>query len=185
MDSDQWFILSYVLPSEPSRKRVLVWRHLRKLGAIYLDTGVWFLPHLPALRPKIDAILAEISELGGRSHSFIANGTDETQGENLRDIYVRARRDEYDDLLQKCDRYLRHVERVIEAAEFRFAEVEELEEDLEKRKRWLKQLSERDAFGLEERRTVEACLKRCEDALNSFVEAAYLAGAASKVDTPD
>ncbi len=183
MASDQWFILSYVLPSEPSRKRVLVWRHLRKLGAIYLDTGVWFLPYLPALRPRIDAILAEITELGGRSHSFIANGADETRSENLQDIYLRARRDEYRDLIEKCERYLRHVQRVVEAEDFQFAEVEELEEDLEKRKRWLAQIVERDAFGMDERRTVEACLKRCEEALNSFVETAYLAGSGSDSGT--
>ncbi|HEX5370620.1 MAG TPA: Chromate resistance protein ChrB [Dehalococcoidia bacterium] len=183
MASDQWFILSYVLPSEPSRKRVLVWRHLRKLGAIYLDTGIWFLPNLPALRPRIDSILAEITELGGRCHSFIASGTDEADGEQLRDIYVSARRDEYSDLLEKCERYLRHAERVIEAGDFQFVEVEELEEDLEKRKRWLKQIVERDAFGMDERRTVEACLKRCEDELNRFVEAAYLAGTASRTET--
>ncbi len=176
MPSDQWLILSYVLPSEPSRKRVLVWRHLRKLGAIYLDTGVWFLPYLPALRPRIDAIIAEISELGGRSHSFVANEADETPGENLRDVYEQARRDEYMDLLDKCERYLRHVQRLMEAGDLQFAEVEELEEDLEKRRRWLAQIVERDVFGLDERNIVEASLRRCEEALNGFVEAAYVAG---------
>ena len=176
MSSDQWLILSYVLPSEPSRKRVLVWRHLRKLGAIYLDTGIWFLPYLPSLRPRIDAIIAEISELGGRSHSFVANEADETRGENLRDVYDQARRAEYLDLMEKCDRYLRHVQRVMDAGDFDFAEVEELEEDLEKRRRWLAQIGERDVFGMAERTAVEICIAHCEEALNGFVEAAYAAG---------
>ena len=180
MASEQWFILSYVLPSEPSRKRVLAWRHLRKLGAIYLDTGIWFLPYLPALQPKIEAILTEIREMGGRCHSFIASGTDQAAGKDLHDIYARARRDEYADLLEKCERYLRHVERLVDAGDFEFAAVEELEEDLEKRRRWLAQIKERDAFGLEERISVEACLNRCEEALSGFVESAYLAGAGTR-----
>jgi hypothetical protein len=174
--SDQWLVLSYVLPSEPSRKRVLVWRHLRKLGAIYLDTGVWFLPNSDAVRPSIEAILAEVLEMGGKFYSFVASSTRELQNENLRDIYSRVRREEYLDLLQKCERYLAHVERVTRAGDFQFAEVEELEEDLEKRRRWLAQIVARDAFGIEDRQTVEACLKRCEEALTTFIDKAFVAG---------
>ncbi len=171
-----WIIVSYTLPTEPSRKRVLVWRHLRKLGALYRDTGIWFLPRTDALLEAIKPIVAEIQEMEGRVHAFVATDIDSAQGEELRQAFNAARRDEYVDLLAKCTRFIGHVGRLAQAGDFVFANVEELEEDLEKRRRTLVQLIARDAFGVEERYEAETAIKDCEEALAGFIEQASMAG---------
>jgi hypothetical protein len=76
---------------------------------------------------------------------------------------------------QRCRRYLSHAQRLIEAGDFRFGALEEMEQDLEKRRRAFTQVVERDAFGVEERGLVEASLRECETALEEFAKQAYLA----------
>ena len=170
----EWLLLSYTLPAEPSSKRVLVWRHLRKMGAL-LDSGVWLLPRSPALETEFEAAVAEIAELGGRPLAFNASDLTEQQHHELRNAFNKVRAEEYVDLMQRCDRFLGHVQRLIDQADFKFAAVEELEEDLEKRRRSFAQLISRDVFEVPERRQVEDCIKRCESALTRFVEAAFAA----------
>jgi Protein ChrB, N-terminal len=170
----QWIILSYSLPAEPSSKRVLVWRHLRKLGAI-LDSGIWMLPRTPALETSFGAALEEIRSLGGHPLAFYADSFDSGQDNALKAIFNDTRGREYSELLQRCQRFLSHVQRLTEAREFKFDAVEELEEDLEKRRRSLAQIVSRDAFEIAERRQVEDCIKDCAAALASFIEQAFLA----------
>ncbi len=40
----EWLMLSYNLPTRPSRYRVQLWRDLRKLGAVNVQQSVWILP---------------------------------------------------------------------------------------------------------------------------------------------
>lgn len=169
-----WMLLTYTLPAEPSSKRVLVWRHLRKIGAL-LDAGVWVLPRSPDLELQFQAAVAEIEELGGHALAFYSDDISERQHAKLRAAFNSVRSEEYTELLQRCDRFLGHVQRLIDEADFKFAAVEELEEDLEKRRRSLAQVISRDVFEVPERRRVEDCIKRCESALTRFVEAAFAA----------
>ncbi len=151
---------------------MLVWRHLRKLGAI-LDTGVWLLPNTPALEAEFRTAFAEIEELGGKPRAFVANDFTPQQHAQLRDAFNKLRVEEYEELLQRCDRFVDHVRRWTVGEEFRFAAVEELEEDLEKRRRSLAQIASRDVFGVPQREQVEARIKDCEVALAGFVEQVF------------
>lgn len=167
-------LLTYTLPAEPSSKRVLVWRHLRKIGAL-LDAGVWVLPRSPELEVQFQGAVSEIYELGGHALAFYADDFSEQQHAELSAAFNSVRSQEYTELLQRCDRFLGHVQRLIDQADFKFTAVEELEEDLEKRRRSLAQVISRDVFEVPERRQVEHCIKRCESALTQFVEAAFAA----------
>jgi len=54
MDKTKWIVLTYSLPTEPSRPRVAIWRALKKIGAVNIQQSMWVLPdhadHLAALR---------------------------------------------------------------------------------------------------------------------------------------
>jgi hypothetical protein len=171
----KWLLISYTLPAEPSSKRVLVWRHLRKLGAV-LDAGVWLLPYTPAMEKAARDAVDEVKELGGRAISFVADDLPAGQNEALQASFNSVRREEYIELLQRCQRFQDHVQRLIDSGDFKFGAVEEMEEDLEKRRRSFAQISERDVFAIDERRQTEASIKDCEAALARFVELAFLAG---------
>ena len=170
-----WLVFSYSLPAEPSSKRVLVWRHLRKLGAM-LDTGVWLLPETPTMTTGLKEIVAEVSELGGRTLSFRAEDFSSSQTEALRQSFNELRREEYGELLIRCQRFLGHVQRLLDESDLKFGSLEEMEEDLEKRRRSFTQISSRDVFQIDERAQLEASIHDCEVALANYSERVYLAG---------
>jgi hypothetical protein len=170
-----WLLLSYTLQAEPSSKRVQVWRQLRKAGAI-LESGVWLLPETPDTRRLIEGLRQSIRDFGGSAIAFKAEDLSEDQKQALQATYDAERRTEYQELLSRCERFISHAERLTREQEFKFGAVEELEEDLEKRRRTLAQIGARDVFQVEERKAVEDSIARCEAALAVFVERAFLAG---------
>ena len=42
---EKWLLLSYNLPTRPSRHRVQLWRGLRRVGAVNVQQSVWILPY--------------------------------------------------------------------------------------------------------------------------------------------
>lgn len=60
-----WLLLTYKIPSEPSAKRVYVWRKLKSLGAILVHDAVWVLPALQHTREKFQWLAGEINEIAG------------------------------------------------------------------------------------------------------------------------
>src|SRR5215469_5996228 len=60
-----WVFLLYRLPTEPSARRVHVWRKLKGLGAILLENAVWALPGTPALIEQFQWLAQEILEADG------------------------------------------------------------------------------------------------------------------------
>jgi hypothetical protein len=169
----KWIILAYTLPPEPSRKRVAVWRRLRKLGAVYMNEGFWFLPSSPALLAAIEEVSTGIRNEGGTASSFEASCITAPENDVLLERFTEARRAEYEEVARQCDRFLGHLERARESGEFSFAKTEEFEEDLEKRTRWLAQVRERDFLGVEGYTSVAEKLEHCRRALESFVQAAF------------
>jgi DNA-binding transcriptional regulator PaaX len=43
-DDEQWLLLVYRIPAEPTRLRAMVWRRLKALGAVYLQNSAAALP---------------------------------------------------------------------------------------------------------------------------------------------
>lgn len=62
-----WLLLTYKLPSEPSARRVYIWRKLKRLGAILLHDSVWILPSNERTRENYQWLAAEIVELEGEA----------------------------------------------------------------------------------------------------------------------
>jgi len=173
MQGQEWLVLAYTLPPEPSRKRVSVWRHLKRLGAVYTEEGLWFLPMTDRLEAALRAVVAEVEHHGGSATAFAARDLSSGQAERLTSRFNKARDDEYLEVRRLCQKFLDHIQRATDADELDFAEVEELEQDLEKRVRWLAQVRERDAFGSPEHQPVERMLEECKNALARFTEQAY------------
>ena len=69
---NKWMLLVYKVPSEPSARRVYVWRKLKRLGAILLHDAVWILPANDHTREQFQWLAAEIMEMGGEAHVWEA-----------------------------------------------------------------------------------------------------------------
>ena len=60
-----WVLLLYKVPSEPSARRVYVWRKLKRMGALLLHDAVWVLPASPYTIEQFQWLAAEIREMEG------------------------------------------------------------------------------------------------------------------------
>jgi DNA-binding transcriptional regulator PaaX len=63
-----WVLLVYKIPREPTSSRALVWRKLKRLGALLLHDAVWVLPATPWTREQLRWLAVEIGELEGEAY---------------------------------------------------------------------------------------------------------------------
>ncbi len=61
----EWLLLLYKVPREPTSRRVMVWRKLRRLGAMLLHDAAWVLPANPWTREQYQWLAADIVDLEG------------------------------------------------------------------------------------------------------------------------
>jgi len=62
-----WVLLVYKVPREPTALRALVWRRLKRLGALLLHDAAWVLPATDWTREQMQWLAVEIGELGGEA----------------------------------------------------------------------------------------------------------------------
>jgi hypothetical protein len=62
-----WVLLVYKVPREPTALRALVWRRLKRLGALLLHDAAWVLPATTWTREQMQWLAVEIGELGGEA----------------------------------------------------------------------------------------------------------------------
>jgi hypothetical protein len=101
--AQQWLLLSYTLPREPSAPRVALWRKLKKLGALLLHDALWVLPATPALQEQVRWLATEITEADGSAevwHGHLDLGTQDTA---LVDQFVAQAEAGYQELLRLLD----------------------------------------------------------------------------------
>ena len=168
--STTWLLLIYTVPAQPSRKRATVWREIKKLGAVYLRDGVCALPEQPATMNSLRGLASRIEEMEGQACLVEGARIDGNRVEALKAEFREARGEEYAEINREAEQLLAHIARETEHREFTYAELEELEQDLSKLRRWTDQVRERDYFGESSYATVQTLLEQCERALETFLE---------------
>jgi hypothetical protein len=170
-DPATWLLLVYRIPSEPTRLRAGVWRKLKGLGAIYIQSSAAALPASPHSERTLRALRAEITEMGGTATLFSANtlaGQDQ-----LVESFNAARDDEYEEIIDKCHDFLFQVRKEYDANHFTYAELEENEVDLVKLKGWLDRIRTRDVLGAHNVEATTEAVQQCEHVLEEYAARVY------------
>ena len=63
-----WVLLVYRIPREPTSSRAMIWRKLKRLGALLLHDAVWVLPATTWTREQFQWLAVEIGELEGEAY---------------------------------------------------------------------------------------------------------------------
>jgi hypothetical protein len=168
----RWLLLIYTLPSQPSRKRAYVWRELKKVGAVYLRDGVALLPSRPDLEERLSAIAERIDEYEGTVDLVSAPSFIGRRDEELVARFNEERSSEYREIYHACVRFLRDVLHEVDADEFGFPDVDNLESELGRLGRWYVQVRERDYFEDPSGERVAEILQKCETAFERFAQEA-------------
>ena len=166
-----WLLLIYRVPPEPTRLRSTVWRRIKSLGAIYLQNSVAALPASPANERSLRKLRREIVDMSGTAILLTAGAL---AGEaEVRGAFVTARNEEYAEIIDKCEDFLRQVQKEYDENHFTYAELEENEEDLVKLKNWFAKIVDRDVFRADRRPATERALETCEQSLETYAARVY------------
>jgi hypothetical protein len=166
-----WLLLIYRVPPEPTRLRSTVWRRIKSLGAIYLQNSVAALPASPANERSLRKLRREILDMSGTA--ILLSAAALAGDSEVRAVFLQARNDEYGEIVDKCEDFLRQVQKEYDENHFTYAELEENEEDLVKLKNWFAKIVERDAFGADGRPATERALEACEQSLEAYAARVY------------
>lgn len=170
--ADQWLLLVYRVPSEPTRLRAAVWRRLKSLGAVYLQNSAAALPAGKAAEHAMRRLRRDILEMNGSavllSCSALVGGAD------VRALFQVARDSEYEEILDKCRDFHTGLEKEYTAAHFTYGELEENEVELVKLRNWFAKVQARDVFGAPGQSSAQEALEACEQALEVYASRVYV-----------
>ncbi|MGH9103519.1 MAG: Chromate resistance protein ChrB [Acidimicrobiales bacterium] len=171
-DPIRWLVLVYRVPSEPTRLRAAVWRRLKALGAVYLQSSVAALPASAATERALRGLRKEIVEhMGGRAVLF---GGSALVGEaDVVGATNEARDDEYEEIVDRAQDFLSGIDKEIAARHLTYGELEENEEDLTKLRGWYDKVRARDALGASGAERASGVLQACAEALEGFAALVY------------
>src|SRR2546421_10121337 len=90
----RWLQLTYKVPSEPSQKRVWVWRRLQTLGAFALQNSVYLLPFSEEVEKHFRQLAHEIREMGGEASLFSVIALDVDDERRILQVIIEPRTNE-------------------------------------------------------------------------------------------
>lgn len=128
----RWLQLTYKVPSEPSQKRVWVWRRLQNLGAYALQNSVYLLPFSEDVEKHFRQLAHEIREMGGEASIFCVTALDAADERRILQTLVEARTGEYNTVIKVCSRFLAKAAQLVEAQNWNDQAHAEFTEVLEK-----------------------------------------------------
>lgn len=131
-DAMRWLQLTYKVPSEPSQKRVWVWRRLQNLGAYALQNSVYLLPYSEEVEKHFRQLTHEIREMGGEASIFSVVALDAADERRILHMLVEARTGEYNTVVKVCSRFLGKAATLIETQNWNDQVHAEFAEVLEK-----------------------------------------------------
>ncbi len=169
----EWLLFTYSLPAEPSRKRVFIWRQLKKLGALSMEGAAWISPKAEPFSDKMTDVMHSVEEMGGTANLYLVTNFSETQEQRTIARFQQGREREYAEIIKEYHKMLRHMERERQQQEFNFEEVQELEGDLGKINRWFSEAKERDFWDVAIRAEVESLISQSETGLAAFTQETY------------
>lgn len=173
MDTQNWLLLTYKVPAEPSRKRVALWRRLKGMGAVYLQNGVCLLPRTDDHVRRLKMMENEIAEMGGECLILETMPFDHAQEDKVVSRFKVDRDEEYREFLDKCQDFHDEIERETAANHFTYAELEENDVDLKKLQSWLEKIRKLDFYGAPLSVDAEQQLKHCEALLDIYAQRVF------------
>ncbi|MBI4296975.1 MAG: hypothetical protein HY676_00405 [Chloroflexi bacterium] len=138
-----------------------------------LGGGVYAVPNTPEFAGRIVQLGERIEEGGGVALKFEAVAMTEADDKFMKRMFEVARTDEYMQVARGAKRLIEHIRRELERRDFRFAELETLEEELEKVRRQHKRVVERDHLGTPAKEEAASAILEAEKALQAYLEKAY------------
>lgn len=175
-DAMRWLQLTYKVPSEPSQKRVWVWRRLQNLGAYALQNSVYLLPFSEEVEKQFRQLAHEIHEMGGEASIFSVVALDPADEQRILQSLLDARTSEYSMVLRVCSRFLGKAATLVETQQWNDQLHAEFAEVLEKVHVLFRTAKRHDMLGAltsPQRASAAEALAACEQVFRLLLDREY------------
>lgn len=170
-----WRIVTYRLPSDSaSRQRVGVWRELRRVGAVALQSATWAVPVGDRFDEGVNKAVRLVEAADGHAVVLDIDPRSQALGE-LEGLYSAERDEEWAEFAAECDKAIAELASEVAKEKFTLAELDEEEHNLDRLRRWYRELRAKDLFGAPLAPEAEAKLKEAAEALDDFATRVYQA----------
>lgn len=170
-----WRILTYRLPSDGvSSQRVAVWRELRRVGAVALQSATWAVPVGDGFDEGLDRAVRLVRRADGHALVVDVDPASRSLGE-LEALYSGERDEEWAEFAAECDKAISELAGEVEKEKFTLAELDEEEHNIDRLRRWYRELRAKDLFGAPLAPAAETKLKEATAALDDFATMVYRA----------
>lgn len=151
-----------------------MWRDLKRMGGFYVQQAVCVLPDQGDLRAGLEKVRKRIDELDGSSIFLTLTEVDDDVREQFVNGFRAQSEKDYAEIVEECEtKFFKEIEFERFRANFTFEEADEIRQDLEKLRRWLDRVEDRDWMKAEGRELARAKVAECEQLLEQFEADVY------------
>jgi hypothetical protein len=164
--------VTYRLSGDGSGHRVGIWRELRRRGAVSLQTATWALPSGDQFDEGLSKAVSLVRRSGG---SVLVADVDPASPAvaQLEELYNGERDAEWAEFLSECAKALAELANEVSREKFTLAELDEEEHNVDRLRRWYRDLRAKDLFGAPGSANADVKLKEVIEALEDFAERVY------------
>jgi hypothetical protein len=138
-----------------------------------MTNGTWVLPHTPEHRTIFSEVGKAVRAQDGHAFLFAAETLGPEEDAAIRARFADDRGREYDEVEEHTRAFLEELKRETKLEKFTFAELEEVEDELQKLETWLGKVRARDFFPGERLQRTTADVEGCRAALARFSAEVY------------
>lgn len=169
----RWLLLIYRVPQEPASRRAYVWRHLKQIGAVYLQHAAAIAPDRKEVRAQLEALAERIEGFQGDVSLLETVSSSARWEREVIRRFNQTRDAEYGELLEGVARFEEEVRHETRRKRFTFAELEDIDGEWERLQRWTERVLARDFFEAAGRAEALRTLERAGAAREGFTATVY------------
>ena len=169
----EWILLLTQLPQSPSSVRVTVWRRMKVVGAVSLQSSAWILPNSAKHEQFMREIQSFVQAQSGRAFIFMVKNQGAESESSIMEMFQANIERDYIEFHEGCQGLLDEIKKETKLNKFDFAELDEIEEDLQKLTSWLRKIRARDFFGSQKGDAATTLLEQCRKELQIFEKEVY------------
>jgi hypothetical protein len=167
-----WRVLTYRFSGDQSRHRVAVWRELRRVGAVALQSATWAVPTGDRFDEGLERAVQLVKRSGGQALCFEVSAAEDVVA-TVEALYTAEREAEWSEFCSECDKAEAELHREVDKEKSTLAELDEEEQNVDRLRRWYRELRAKDLFGAPSAGHGERRLKEVSELLEDFAERVY------------
>lgn len=149
-----------------------MWRELRKVGAVSLQTGTWVVPDGEVLDGGVARAVAIVERAGGKA-TVVGVGEGDPSITGLVEVFIAEREVGWGEFVRECAKFDSEIGSEIAEWRFMLAELDQEEQNLDRLRRWYRDLRVKDLFGATSAPEAARRLRECSEVLDDFADRVY------------